>query len=213
MMKGIWFDKIHSYSDLNLVLSEVNIPPATPKTNYIDIPGGDGSVDLTEALGEVRYNDREGSITFTVFPYEDFEVKKRQISNLLNGKRYKITLDKDPEYYWAGRCRIDEYASDKAIHQIVVGVTVAPYKLKHNQTKVVVPAGTNTLIEFHNARKTAIPTITASAETTIDTMNGGVYKLNAGTRKITNIVLKEGTTWMMVTSAADVTFTYQEGDL
>ena len=137
-MKGIWFDGVHSYTDLNLVLSEVNIPPAIPKMTFIDIPGGDGSVDLTEALGEVKYKDREGSFTFTVFPSDDFEVKKRQVSNLLNGKRCKITVDKDPDYYWIGRCAVDEYASDKNLHQIIVTATVAPYKWKHGETVVPV---------------------------------------------------------------------------
>lgn len=137
-MRGIRFDNVHSYDDLNLLLSVAEIPPATAKTNYIDIPGGDGSVDLTEALGEVKFKDRECAFTFTVFPQDDFEVKKRQISNLLNGKVCKIALDKDPGYYWQGRCSINEYASDKNIHKIVVGAVVAPYKLKEKRTNVSV---------------------------------------------------------------------------
>ena len=139
MMKGISFDNIHSFTDLNLVLSNVNIPPATPKTNYIDIPGGDGSVDLTEALGDVKYKNRECSFTFTIFPYEDAEEKKTKISNLLNGKRCKIKLDKDSGYYWDGRCSVNSYASQKNIHQIVIGASVAPYKLKNDVTRVFVP--------------------------------------------------------------------------
>lgn len=139
MMKGLYFDDKHSYDDLNLVLSSVNIPPASPKTNYVNIPGADGSIDLTEAQGEVKFKDRECSFTFSAFPYEDFEEKKTQISNLLNGKRCKINLDKDPDYYWEGRCKINSYASDRNLHQIVVNATVAPYKLKNELTKVFVP--------------------------------------------------------------------------
>ena len=58
MMNGIKFDDIHSFYDLNLVLSQVDIPPATAKTSFVDIPGADGSVDMTEALGSVKYKDR-----------------------------------------------------------------------------------------------------------------------------------------------------------
>lgn len=134
MMKGIWFDDVHSFEHLNLVLSEVNIPPAVPKTNFVEIPGGDGSVDLTEAHGEVKYNSREGSFTFTAFPSDDFEEKKKEVSNLLNGKRCKIRLDKDPDYYYQGRCGVNEYKSDKNVHQIVVTFVVDPYKLKRNKT-------------------------------------------------------------------------------
>lgn len=211
-MNGMHFGNIHSYYDLNLVLSEVSIPPATAKTNFVDIPGADGSVDLTEALGEVKYNDRECRFAFTVFPYEDFEVKKREVSNLLNGRRVKIIVDKDPDYYWDGRCSIDEYMSDKNLHKIVVGAVVAPYKLKHDVTKVVVNAGTEVAKTLQNSRKTVIPTITCAAETTI-IFNGNTFTFNAGTHKNLGITLVEGDNPVTVTSTDTVSFTYQEGDL
>lgn len=212
MMKGIWFDQVHSYEDLNLVLSEVKIPPATAKTNFVDIPGGDGSVDLTEALGEVRYKDRACKFTFTVFPSDDFEEKKQEISNLLNGKRCKITVDKDPDYYWNGRCSVDEYSSNKNLHKIVVGATVAPYKLKTNQTTVIIPAGEKVTKTLQNGRKTVVPTITCTAETVI-IFGDSTFRFSAGTHKDLGIELVEGKNPVTVTSDKDVTFTYQEGDL
>lgn len=154
-MKGIWFDDIHSYSDLNLVLSKVDIPPATPRTNYVDIPGGDGTVDLTEALGGLKYKDRKGSITFSVFPTDDFEEKKRQVSNLLNGKRFKIRLDKDPDYYWLGRCEFNKYASKKNLHQITMNVNVAPYKFKDEPTRVFVPFCGKNLLDVSESNQIA----------------------------------------------------------
>lgn len=212
MMNGIWFDNTHSFTDLNLVLSSVIIPPATPKTTYVDIPGSDGSVDLTEALGEVKYKDRECSFTFTIFPYEDFEEKKMQISNLLNGKRFKITVDKDPDYYWVGRCSVKEYASDRNLHKIVVGATVAPYKLRTNKTTVTVQSGNSVTANLVNGRKLVVPTITASQLATI-IFEGNTYEIGSGTTKILDIVLKEGSNQVTVTSNTAVTFTYQEGDL
>lgn len=212
MMKGMTFGGVHSHEDLNLVLSKVDIPPATVKTNFVDIPGGDGSVDLTEALGEVRYKDRECSFTFTVFPSDNFETKKREISNLLNGRRFKMILDKDPDYYWDGRCSIDSYASDKKINKIVVKSTVSPYKLKINLTKVIVPAGNKVVRLLLNSRKTVVPTITNTAAATI-VFGGNTYDINPGTHRILNIELVEGGNEVTVTSTGDVEFTYQEGDL
>ena len=212
MMKGMYFDGVHSYTDLNLVLSNTNIPPAAVKTNYVDIPGGDGSVDLTEALGEVKFKDRECSFTFTVFPQDDFEEKKKHISNLLNGKRCKIKLDKDPGYYWNGRCFINEYASDKNLHKIVVGATVAPYKLKNEVTNVIVPAGESVTGTLVNGRKTVVPTITNTDDATI-IFEGNTYSLKAGTHTLLNIELKQGENQVIVTSDGQVKFTYQEGDL
>lgn len=212
MMNGITFDDVHSYYDLNLVLSEVSIPPATAKTNFVDIPGGDGSVDLTEALGEVKYKDRTCKFTFTVFPTDNFEDKKREVANLLNGRRCKIVVDKDPDYYWTGRCSINEYASDRNVHKIVVGAVVAPYKLKHDQTNVVVNSGENVTVTLQNRRKLAIPTITCTTESTV-IFNGNTITFNAGTQKNLNITLVEGDNEITVTTTGTVTFTYQEGDL
>lgn len=211
-MKGMWFDDIHSYEDLNLVLGKPDIPPASIKSNFVDIPGGDGSVDLTEAHGEVKYKDRECSFPFTVFPYEDFEEKKRIVSNLLNGKRCKIRLDKDPNYYWTGRCFISEYQSDKNLHKIVVGAKVAPYKLKTEETVVTVPAGNNVSATLQNSRKKVVPTITNTDDATI-VFEGNTHTLKAGTHTVLNIVLVAGENLVTVTSAGDVKFTYQEGDL
>lgn len=211
-MKGMYFDSVHSYTDLNLVLSSVNIPPAEVKKNYIDIPGGDGSVDLTAALGEVRYKDRECTFTFSCFPQDDFEEKKTRISNLLNGAVCRIRLDKDPGYYYQGRCFVNEYASDKNLHKIVVGATVAPYKLKTNVTTVTIRAGESVSVALVNSRKSVVPTITTTANTTIK-FGGNTYTLNAGTHTFLNIELKQGNNMVTVTSTAPVIFTYQEGDL
>lgn len=213
-MKGMTFDGVHTYKDLHMVLSSVSIPPAIPKTNFIDIPGGDGSVDLTEALGEVRYSNREDvAFTFTVFPQDDFEEKKRQVSNFLNGKRFaRIILDKDPNYFWTGRCAVNEYASDKNLHKIVVGANLAPYKTKVTQTVITVPAGEKVVRTLENSRKSVVPTITCTAPATI-IFEGGTYTINAGTHQLSNLLLKEGGNTVTVTSDESVKFTYQEGDL
>lgn len=213
MMKGIRFDQIHSYNDLKLVLSNVNISPAPVKTQFIDIPGGDGSVDATEALGGVKYGDREGTFTFTALPQDDFEVVKTHVSNLLNGTRFsRIVVEKDPNYYWTGRCAVNEYASDRNLHQIVVNAVLAPYKLKINMTEKVIPAGENMAGVLTNGRKSTVPTIHATHEFTI-IYGGETITKSAGTHTIPDIELKYGDNPVIVTSEGAVTFTYQEGDL
>ena len=129
-MNGVLFGNIHSFRDLYLVLSKVEIPPAKPKTIYVDLPGADGSVDLTEAFGKVNFSNRECTFLFTVLPNHDFEQVKRIVSSTLNGLKTRIVVEKDPEYYWNGRCYVDEYKSDEGLNQIVVAAIVDPYKLK-----------------------------------------------------------------------------------
>lgn len=57
-MKGVSFGDFHSYRDFSLILSQKTIGTPSPKTEAIDIPGGDGVLDLTEFFGEVKYNNR-----------------------------------------------------------------------------------------------------------------------------------------------------------
>ena len=219
MMKGIKFNDIHSYNNLNLVLSGSVIPPALPKTNYIDIVGGNGTLDLTEVHGEVKYNDRDCTFTFTMHPSDDltdegFEKKKTEVSNALNGKQCKIILDKDSDYYYLGRCTVSDYLSDKRIRQIVVTAKVAPYKYKINET-VVTAELTSELqsITLSNGRKFVVPEITCSDDNASVVFNDNTYTFNAGTHKNLGIQLVEGENIMKVTGTGTIEFRYREGDL
>jgi hypothetical protein len=215
---GIYFDNIHSYYDLDLFLSKdgVEISPAEPKTVYVDVAGGDGSLDLTEAFGEVKFNDRECTFTFTVNPASDmtFEEKKTQVSNALNGKKCKITLDKDADYYYTGRCAVNEYSQDRRLLQIVVSATVKPYKLKQNKT-----IATYTLTEkeqtvvLKNGRKSVVPEITCTNDNTVVVFGNVTETLSAGTHKILDIYLKEGSNILKLSGSGTITFKYQEGEL
>lgn len=165
-MNGIRFGEVHSFEDLNLILSKADLPPAAVKTVYVDNPGGDGSWDLTEATGKVNYKNREAKFTFSVLPEDDFEAKKTEVSNLLNGKRFKITLDKDPAYYWEGRCTVNQYESNKKMRKIVVGASVAPYKLKQEKTRAFVPfCGTN-LFDCNDLKTISLGALTISSIST-----------------------------------------------
>lgn len=219
--KGINFGHIHSYHDLNLILSKYEIKPATPKTNYVDIPGGDGSIDLTEAHGRVVYNDRECTFTFTVAPSDDltFEEKKTQIANALNGKRFEIVLDKDPEYYYSGRCTINDWQQDRNLKQIVVSAKVAPYKRKIGETVFSVDlTEEEQSVILTNGRMPVIPVITCTDETRI-VFGNNEFRLSAGTHKILEFCLVEGNNEISVSGSGGVlgsgtvTFTYREGDL
>lgn len=214
--KGIYFGEIHSYYDLGLVLSAVDIPPATPKTNYIDIPGGNGSIDLTECHGDVKYNDRECKFTFTVaksINESEWEELKTKVNNALNGKVFKITLDKDPDYYYQGRCKINDYAVNKRLRKIVVEARVAPWKYKQSQTIITaqLTSGGQT-IYLPNGKKPVCPLIVCDVPVTMN-FNGVVFRFEVGSYKTPSFQLKEGTNAVSVYGVGSIQFIYQEGDL
>ena len=217
--RGISFGDVHSYHDLNLLLSEVDIPPATPKTTYVEIPGGDGSIDLTEAHGEVKFKDRDCSFTFTMNPADDlsdlaFEEKKMEVSNLLNGQVFRITLDKDEDYYFEGRCEVSEYLSDKRLRQFVVKAKVRPYKYKQNVTTMKFELSEQgKMVNIMNGRKAVSPSITCSNDNTVIVFGGETYNLSKGTHKILDIQLTEGNNQLTISGVGTVTFSFQEADL
>ena len=206
-MKSIKFNNIHLYNDLNLVVAPFDIAPAKAKTNYLEIEGADGSLDLTEALGEVKFADREGSLTFYVLTGDNWEAKKTQVSNLLNGLQCKMTLEKDPNYYYFGRFTVNDYKSDKMLRQITVDYRLKPYKYKQNITTKKLGSGTHTIV---CDRMPVTPKITVTASTTI-TFKGGSYTVGAGTHQLLNIRFTEGNN--QITTSGSVTLEYQEGAL
>lgn len=213
---GISFGKVHSYYDLNLVLSKVNIPPALPKTNYVDLPGGNGSLDLTEAHGEVKFEDRDCEFTFSVHPSETmtFEEKKTEVSNALNGRQCDITLDKDEDFYYSGRCTVNEYLQDKRLLQIVVTAKVKPYKMKQTETVVSFDLSAEPKeVILMNRRKSVVPEITCTHDNTVVVFGGVTYSLAAGTYKVLDIFLKEGSNELKVSGEGTIEFRYREGEL
>ena len=134
-MKGTDFGGVHSYTDLHLIQQLVDIQPAEPKLNLVDIPGADGSKDLSEMPGgRVVYKDRTLTWTFALYPGENWHDKHRQVSNTLNGRRCKITMDDDPGHYYLGRLSVKKYNTDKVLRQITVEATCSPWMLKQEQT-------------------------------------------------------------------------------
>lgn len=218
---GIQFDNLHSFFDLNLILSSVSIPPANPKTAYTDVPGRDGALDQTEAHGEVKYYDREGcKFTFTMNPADDlsesaYEEKKTEVSNRLNGRAFeRITLDKDPEYYYSGRCTVSEYLSNKRVRQIVVTARLKPWKYKQKETvktyKLTEAAQTVSIL---NARKSVCPFIECSDDDCQIVFGSASFVLSAGTHKILDICFKEGINTLELSGTGTVTIRFQECDL
>lgn len=147
MARGTDFGGIHSHRDLNLIQQTVEVDPAEPKLNLVEIPGADGAVDLTEQpAGRVTYNTRKITWTFALYPGESWDEKHREVSNALNGRRCNITLDADQDYYYQGRLSVSKHKVDGVLRQITVVAICQPYKLKQTQTSVLIPFSGKNLI-------------------------------------------------------------------
>lgn len=132
-MNGVTFDTKHSYRDYGLITNSVSIGMPEVKTNYVDIPGGNGSIDLTEATGGIRYGDRTIEFKFTA---KDHAVKKiLDFNNELHGSRVRIVIDRDKEYYYLGRCTITNVKFINAnLYEISMQAKCSPFKFHTKET-------------------------------------------------------------------------------
>jgi phage-related protein len=216
-MNQVEFDGTLSYDDWGVYLTSFFVGDAEPKENYVDIPFGHGSMDLTEALtGEVSYGDREFEAVFTIkSPRSAWPDLTRAMRSYLNGKKRKIRIAEEPDYYLIGRCRTS-FEIDGVLGSFTVSATCEPWKYKNAPTtqNVTLGASGTATVYLSNSRKRVIPTITTSAEASI-VFNGQTTVVTAGTHKFTNIVLVEAENQLTITGTAGTTvsFEYQEGAL
>lgn len=138
MYHSVTFGDKNTWDDWHLVPSSRPVfNPPTLKTKTLEIPGGDGVIDLSEALtGYPVYNNRTGSMEFIVV--NDFyePVKTHQewyevysnIMDYLHGQQLQAFLEDDKEYYYEGRFTVNNWKSDKNHSIITIDYDVGPYK-------------------------------------------------------------------------------------
>jgi hypothetical protein len=208
----------YTSDDWSLLLSSFEIGSPQPKTIYIDIPSGDGSIDLTESLtGEVHYGNREITAKFTTkAPRSQWRSLFDTIKAYCHGRKYPIVIPFDNDHYYIGRVNVGPLIHRTSRAEFDVSITCDPYKYKNNLTSLTFTIGasgtlTTTLI---NSRKRVIPTITVSASTQV-IFDDTSTTISAGTHKITNVVLIEGNNSITFNAAqgTTITVTYQEGAL
>lgn len=114
------------------------LEPPEPKTYIVEIPGGNGKLDLTETLlGDTAFNNRKQSFQFCIIGTTDFEQVKTSVSNFLHGKDYDYKITMDPKYTYHGRFKVTEYQHDSyslgVVGVINIEVDSRPFKLKDKQ--------------------------------------------------------------------------------
>ena len=127
------------------------INPPSVHTHYIDIPGADGFIDLTDTLtGGPTFGDRTGSIEFMII--NDYDVSSlgvtpildpddhpiwynfnriySEIMAYLHGKRRLLSLDDDPDHFYSGRLSVNSIKSDQDRSIITIDYKLSPYRYK-----------------------------------------------------------------------------------
>lgn len=214
-MKGITFGNLHSFDDLDLILTSKEIGSPEVKENKIDIPGADSELDLTEFFGEAKYSNVKHKFEFsTIVPASEFLSLFSTIKNSLHGKKMRIILDGDPHFYYVGRLHVSSFKNDKNIGQISIEADCEPYKYKLEKTVVQATIANSATATLTNSRKRAVPEVKIETTGSIRIeYQGNIWDLGAGSYTLPELELVEGANTVTLTGTGTVVFTWQEGDL
>lgn len=179
-----------------VLLDGYTLSPPSPKTYTVDIPGGNGVIDLTEALtGDVAYENRKQSFDFAIIdPSMGFETAKTKISNFLHGRAFDYTMTMDPGYTYHGRFTVSSYShevyANGFVGTIKVDIDANPYK-KKEQPAYRLNATGGKLFRFESGRRPVHPIIECSQPCFV-TWNGVEYTVPAGTHRLNDVTFTEG---------------------
>ena len=141
MYHSITFGEKNTWDDWHLIpTSRPVFNPPAQKVKTIDIPGGDGVIDLSQALtGYPIYQNRTGSFEFIVpngfEPWNPGTIEKQpwhttysDIMDYLHGQKLRAVLEDDPEYFYEGRFTVNAWKSANDWSRITIDYDVGPYK-------------------------------------------------------------------------------------
>ena len=207
-MDGARFGDRLSYENYEAIMNYARIIPPSVKENYVDVAGGDSSIDLTEAVGGVVYDDGEIEFKFTLKDRN----KKDQMKNDLHGKRMQIVLEREPEFYYDGRIRCTKEEWNKGLYELYFSAKVKPYKYESiYKIHMEDVDGTKEII-LQNTRMPTIPQITITGVISL-VYEGMKYNMEEGVYQIPEITFFEGRNIINVSGKGSIKFQYRRGQL
>lgn len=147
MYHSVYFGNINTFSDWHLVPEgRPVIAQPEPKVNSIEIPGGQGVLDLSETLTHYpTYQNRTGTIVFHALNgYGDWQTRYQNIANYLHGVKLAMYLEDDPSWWYYGRYKVKwESPNDGTWSKVSIDYDLEPLKYASAETTTNVTASTS----------------------------------------------------------------------
>lgn len=102
----------------------------SPKTNYVEVPGANGKLDLSQVLtGYPLYSNRTGSIEFVVMnDFRHWQQAYTDIMTTVHNRKLYCVYEEDPEYYYVGRWSVQNWTSAEGHSKITLSYDLEPFK-------------------------------------------------------------------------------------
>ena len=202
---GLWIDPL---ADLGMMIVTIEAPMPVPQTTYVELPGRDGVLDLSEWAGVLRFLRREIHVVL-----RDLKGNKDVLINAIYGRKLRLFTDEDTDYYFDGRCdKLDVVFKKPETWDITIGVTCHPYKLRQRSTVVeVTTTAIDTQIALKAEQRPAVPVITANGACTI-TVGEVEHECTAGTFQLPDLLVTSTAQIVTVAeSGITLSFSWQDG--
>lgn len=212
--------QFNTFYDWRFILTAKDITPPEPKTNYVDISGMDGSLDLSEALtGGITYKDRTISASFWTSEgtYDERTILLRGITAALHGKKLRIVEPDDPGHYFYGRVKIKSVQNILPYATFTIEATCEPWRYANNETvrTVNVSGESKTdIIINNNGMRTVSPVVDIVADENLEiTYDNTTIWLTTGSYRVPDLKLYQGANVVSVLGNGSISFTYREAVL
>lgn len=212
-LRTVKFGDYDSWLDFGLIRTSTTIGKPEARTNTVEVEGMDGVLDFSEYFGEIMYDNRELELEFsTARPVSEFPRLYSDVCNAIDGKRLKVVLSEDPDYYWMGRVSVSEWKSNGRIGTLTISVDCEPYKYKAEVTRRTIQVSGTAKALLTNLRKRVVPTFELDAAMTI-AFGTGSHSATVGTWSSPEIVFEQGVNEITFTGTGTVVVSYQERGL
>lgn len=211
----ITLDQVSLTEMLGVTIDEIAISPLLMKQYTVEVPGTNGTVDLSDWFGSPRYESRTLSIAVSCFRFPFVETES-EAENLLLGKIFDFRLSIKQGYFYHGKVTqitaVEQSATGAAL--ILITAICDPYCYADRLTEIHCDASsTDLMVTVSNSGTMPVsPEITAEGDVHL-TDGASVYKLCAGTFQLPGLVLLGKSDKTLTYSGAAFTIRFREAVL
>lgn len=219
MERCFLFGPFNTWTDWGLILTQKgDIDPPEVRTNYTEIEGMSGSLDLSEALaGEPTFKDRAITASFCACEgsYRERRVLMGTILSQIHGRKLRIVEPDDPGHYFMGRVKVKNIRHTVPLTEFSVECICEPWRYENMETVQTFPVSGEIPAEIrinNEGRKTVCPEITVTGQVTF-TCCGVTSSATDGTYRVTTFKLYQGENIIRVSGNGTLTLRYRKADL
>ncbi len=197
-------DGVDLYERFGLILAdgyEIGIPEYKRFTKKLL---GDGVVDITEAAGDVYFEERKIKLPmFASGPctVEEYELLKSEVASWVNGRRCEMRFSIDPGFTYTGRVSSSSFKWDAKVFTCTLTVDAEPYKTLGRVVFRANAAG-GVKLRLDNGRARTQPTVEVYNKAVMS-FEDKHWELDPGTWVLDDFWLHSGENVVSVTTTPD----------